>query len=796
VKGVPVVGSVVSHYRILERLGEGGMGVVYRAHDDTLDRDVALKFLPHYLTSDLTEKERFYHEARAAAALTHQNIAVVYEIGEYENQLFIAMEYVEGKRLKQLAEAGPISLQRVLDIAIQVCEGLAAAHEKGIVHRDVKSDNIIVTPKGQPKIMDFGLAKVKGATKLTKTGSTLGTAAYMSPEQALGEEVDQRSDIFSFGVVLYELLSGRLPFRAEHPTALAYAIINDELPPLARFNEKVTPEIERIVSKALAKNRDERYQHADDMLADLRHERKTLEYARAGNIRAGATVPVEEPAKRRRLYGTYVIAAVVVALAVAFVVFNPLNLRLGTEREAPEEPRSIAVLPFTNMGGNKQDEYFSDGITEDIITQLAKIGELKVIARTSVMQYKDTRKSIADIGRELNVSTILEGSVRRSEGQVRVVAQLIDVRNSEHLWAESYDRDMTKIFAIQSDVAQEIARALRAKLSPAVRSSIEKPPTENPEAYQLYLKGRFYWNKRRRDDMWTAISYFKQAILKDPDYGRAYAGLASAYVLLPQYGIPPGEYYDEAQRAALKTLEIDSTIAEAHTVLAQIAQDHRYDWEEAEKHFRRAIELDPGYATAHQWYAIDLSYRSRFDEALAEAKRSAELDPLSPVININVGDMYYVMRQYDKALALYRNTIGLDRTFVWAYMDLAYVYAMQGRYEDAVAECEKARSMGVDTVTYLGALGGLYARAGRKKDAAAVLGQLLRLVQRREAFPFAGIAFINYELGEKDKAFEWFEKAYQSRDLWLPQMAVDPLWDGLRADPRFLALLKRMGLRN
>ena len=508
-----MIGETISHYKILEKIGEGGMGVVYKAHDTTLDRDVALKFLPRYLTNDPTEKERFYHEARAAAALTHQNIAVVYEIGGHENQIFIVMEYVEGKTLKQLLEAEPLTVQRVLDMAIQVCEGMAAAHEKGVVHRDIKSENIIVTPKGHPKITDFGLAKLKGGTKLTRAGSTLGTAAYMSPEQARGEEVDQRSDVFSFGVVLYEMLSGRLPFRGDHPTALAYSIINEEPQPITRFNEKVTLEIEHIVSKALAKDKDERYQHADDLLADLRHERKTLEYARAGYARTTSTTPVVELAKRKRDPGSYWIAATaIVVLAAAVVILNPFNLRLGITGTAPEEGKSIAVLPFIIMGGDKEDEYFSDGITEDIITQLAKVGELKVIARTSVMQYKDTKKSISEIGRELNVSTVLEGSVRRSEGQVRVVAQLIDVRNSEHLWADSYDRDLTKIFAIQSDVAQQIARALKAKLSPAEKSSIERPPTANPEAYQLYLKGRFYWNKRRLDDMRTAIAYFNQAI--------------------------------------------------------------------------------------------------------------------------------------------------------------------------------------------------------------------------------------------------------------------------------------------
>jgi len=770
-----LIGQTASHFKILSKLGEGGMGVVYKAHDTILDRDVALKFLPHHVTTDPAEKERFYHEAKAAAALTHSNIAVVHEIGEHDGQVFIAMELVQGQTLKQLAGSDKLPVMKVLEIAAQVCDGLAAAHEKGIVHRDIKSDNIMVTPKGQAKIMDFGLAKLKGGTRLTKAGSTLGTAAYMSPEQAQGEEVDHRSDIFSLGVVLYELFTGHLPFRGEHDAALLYALVNEEPQPIARFNEEVTLETEHIVAKALAKDKQERYQHVDEMIADLRRIQHTLSGSGTQALK-----------KSRRIW----------IIGAAFVVFAVTGIYLFYPKSVPisVNAKSVAVLPFKNLSDSKEDEYFSDGITDDIIAQLSKITDLKVISRTSVMQYKGVSKNVREIGRELDVGTVLEGSVRRAGNQVRIVAQLIDASNEGHLWAETYDKEMTQIFAIQSVVAQRIATALQARLSPAEKGRIEKKQTGNTGAYQLYLKGRFYWNKRRLDEIETAIEFFKQAIGKDPEYALAYAGLASAYVLGPSYGIPVGEWYTNAQNAAVKALEIDSTLGEAHTVLGEIAQDHYFDWADAEKHFRRAIELDPGYPTTHQWYSCSLSFLGRFDEDLSEAKRAEELDPLSLVINMNLGDVLYVMRQYDRAIEQYKNTLALDQMFPWPHSGLASVYEVQGKFDESIAEYQKAKSLGGNIPYTLVPLGWAYARAGRKADALHVLQELLQLAQHGNSVSY-GIAFLCYELGDKDKAFEWFDKAYQDRDIWLESLGTDPLWDDLRADPRCIALLKKMGLR-
>ena len=752
------------------------MGVVYKAHDTKLDRDVALKVLPLELTKDRDARERFIHEAKAASALSHPNICSIHAIEEFEGQQFLDMEFLDGNTLGAVLGQKELPIGRAVEIAIQVAEGLNAAHKKGVVHRDIKPDNIMLTDDGLVKIMDFGLAKLKGSSKLTKSHSTLGTIAYMSPEQAQGEDVDHRSDIFSLGAVLYEMITGRRPFKGEHEAAMMYSLINESPEPLARYKTNVPSELQRIVDKALTKKRDERYQHVDEMIADLRRMQHTF------------TESASPVSKKSRV--SWIVATVVVLLAiVGLYLFYPRS-SLPTSAKS----KSVAVLPFKNMSDNKEDEYFSDGITDDIIAQLSKITDLRVISRTSVMQYKGVSKNIRDIGKELDVATVLEGSVRRSENQIRIVAQLIDANNEGHLWADTYDKEMTQVFSIQSDVAQRIAAALEAKLSPAEKGRIEKKQTENPEAYQLYLKGRFYWNKRQLDDVNTAIKYFKQAIDKDPDYALAYAGLASACVLVPSYGIPVGEWYTQAQNAAVKALEMDSTLAEAHAVLGLCKIDYEWDWVGGENHFRRAIEFDPNYPTAHQWYSINLSYIGRFNEALSEAKRAQELDPLSLVINSTVGDALYAMRQYDKAIEQYNNTIALDRTFPWPHFGLASVFMVQGKFDEAIAECERGKNLGANTPYAVVFTGWVYAKTGRKPEALRILKELLQLAQQGNSVSY-GIAFLYYELGEKDKAFEWFEKAYQDRDLWLVPIGTDPLWDDLRSDPRCTALLKKMGLR-
>jgi serine/threonine protein kinase/tetratricopeptide (TPR) repeat protein len=799
-----MIGQTISHYRILEKLGEGGMGVVYKAQDTTLDRNVALKFLPQYLTSDPVEKERFYHEAKAAASLTHANVAVIHEIGEHDGQVFIVMEFVEGKTLKTNLTNEPLSIMKILDLAIQVCEGLSAAHEKGIVHRDIKSDNIMVTPKAQAKITDFGLAKLKGATKLTKAGSTLGTAAYMSPEQAQGADVDHRSDIFSFGIVLYEMLTGRLPFRGEHEAAMMYSLINEQPEPIARFNEKVTPEIEHIVAKALEKDRDDRYQHADDLLSDLRRERKKMEYTKAGFVRTSTSIPAVEPVKPKSKMKYIVPASVVAVVVVLFVLFNPFNVQIENKKNAKGERKSIAVLPFTNMSSNKEDEYFSDGITEDIITQLAKIGDLKVIARTSMMHYKNTEKSILEIAKELNVSTVLEGSVRRAGNQVRIAAQLIDASSNEHLWAETYDKEMTQIFAIQSDVAQQIAGALKTTLSLKVKERIAKKPTENTEAYQLCLQGRFYWNKRTGEGTKKAADYFLLAIEKDPTYAQAYAGLALTYMLYPTYvGSPVSEYEPKAKDAARKALALDSTLAEPHAVLGKIKDDWENNLKGGEKEYQRAIELNPNFPTAHHWYFMNLNGQGRFDDAFTEILRAQELDPLSLIINVNMGGGYLIKGQYDKAFLQYKKTLELDPSFPGAHRNLGNLYQELGDYEKAKRSYDKAAVLNPNDVLLFVSLGQLYFYQGKYEQSIeelkkflvtdpnnigvldfAGLIQLLRhnILQAKEYFLRMNqidstganyeLGYVSRTMGDSASAMKWYErglafdmKKYEAGDM-------------------------------
>ncbi len=799
-----MIGQTISHYKILEKLGEGGMGIVYKAEDTTLKRTVALKFLPPKLTRDPEAKERFIQEARAASALEHPNICNIHEIGETEpapaeagGQLFIVMAYYEGQTVKEKIRniplnppskgdstpipplrgdtGGCIPLASAIDIAIQICEGLAAAHEKGIVHRDIKSDNIIVTPKGQIKIMDFGLAKLRGVSYLTREGTTLGTVPYMSPEQVQGIEVDHRSDVFSLGVVLYEMITGQLPFKGEHEPAVIYSIMNETPEPLARYKADVPEGLQHVVDRALAKERNERYQHVDEMVVDLR----------AVEMKPRPEMKTQKRSKLPLYIASGVVFLLLIVIGDLFLLPKP----------TPVSEKSIAVLPFKNLSDSKEDEYFADGLTEDIITQLSKIrGIEKVIARTSVMRYKDSDKSVHDIGEELNVATLLEGSVRRAGNQIRVVAQLIDVRTEGHLWADTYDKEMTQVFAIQSEVAQRIAAGLKATLTPKEKEEISKEQTGNTAAYQLYLKGRFYWNKRRAEDLEKAMDYLHQAIDKDPNYALAYAGLASTYVVYPEYsGRPAGEYLPKAKDAANKALKLDGTLAEAHAVLGLIRQQYEYDWEGAEREYKRAIELNPNYPTAYHWYRLCLTSQGRFDEALVEIERAQALDPLSMVINTNLALSYKYLRQYDRAIDQGKKILEFDPNFPLVRTILGFIYAEQVKYDDAIAEFQKVRVLAPNDPSGISGLGYTYARAGRKDDALQMLDRLIELSKQNYSMAVQ-IAQIFAGLGEKDTAFEWLNRGHDERNRWMEDLKVSFVWENLRSDPRYHELLKKIGL--
>jgi TolB-like protein/Tfp pilus assembly protein PilF/predicted Ser/Thr protein kinase len=856
-----MIGKTISHYRIVEKLGEGGMGVVYKAHDTALDRDVALKFLPPYLTSDSSEKERFYHEARTASALSHQNITTIHEISEYEGRLFIAMECVEGRTLKELVESELLSIKKALDIALQVADGLAAAHEKGIVHRDIKSENVMLTPKGQAKIMDFGLAKMKGAAKITKEGSTLGTAAYMSPEQAEGEEVDARSDIFSFGVVLYELLTGKLPFRGEHQAALLYSILNEEPPPLARFNEKAGDELQRIVSKALAKEKDERYQHVDDMLADLRRERKTLEYARTGYVRvptaagagaapvvgaptgagagaataapkeagaAAATAATAAPAAKpkRKITGYLIPAAIVVVAVVLLIILNPFNFQIGLRKTVAQDKKSVAVLPFTNMSGSKDDEFFSDGITEDIIAQLSNIADLKVISRTSVMRYKNTSKSVRDIASELDVATILEGSVRRVDNQVRIVAQLIDAASDRHLWAETYDKELTQVFAIQSDVAQQIASALQAKLSPREKEQLGKKPTENLDAYAYYLKGRDYYYRYTYKDNENAIELFKKALELDPNYALAYAGLGDAYEQrVRRFGFPP-VWNDSSIAVSNKAISIDPNLAEGYKALG-LAYGGRGWIRKSLEAYRKAVDLNPNYQPALGNIGHTNLTLGKLDEGLQWSKRSLALDPMIANSYLGVGGCYLFLGDDAKATEWFNKALVLQPDLTAARFLLAQMRLLRGEGKEGLEEAQRILSVDANAVpgiilagyaevllaNYAQAeeyfekinaidssyattvLGFIYMKTGRPDEAREMFSRSLRFdeikLENGNEDPDVryDIASVKAMQGNSAEAYEWLQKAIDSGWTNYRLAELDPSLDSIRNEDRFKQMM-------
>jgi eukaryotic-like serine/threonine-protein kinase len=775
-------GDIISHYKIGEKLGEGGMGVVYKAHDIKLDRTVALKFLSHYLTTDPSERERFYHEARAAAALTHPNIAVVHEIGEHDDQIFITMEFVEGQTLKRIIQDELIPIKKVLELAIQVCEGLSAAHEKDMVHRDIKSDNIMVTPKGVAKIMDFGLAKLNGSTKITNAGSTLGTAAYMSPEQAQGEEVDQRSDIFSFGIVLYELLTGKLPFRGEHPTAVAYSIINEEPQPIARFNEKVTTEIERIVAKALAKDKSDRYQHADDLLADLRTERKKLEYAMTRDLSLPIPPSATSISKRWKMVAGALVAVIVIILGM--YLFMPKAASID----------SIAVLPFENVGADPNTEYLSDGITEGIINSLSHVQSLRVIPRSTVFRYKGNDVNMEEIGNQLKVRAIVSGRIVQRGDNLNVQVELDDLTRQAQVWGERYDRKINDLPSVHEEIVKALLARLQPSLSVEKQQQISKRPTENANAYQLYLKGRFYWNKRSESGIRSAIDHFQRAIEKDPGYALAYTGLADSYNILAAFGfVVPSEAFPKAKAAVSKALEFDSTLAEAHTSLAFILHRFEWNWKGAENEYKRAITLNPSYATALHWYACLLITLQRDSEAIVAGEQAASLDPLSLPITASLGEFYREAGLYDKAKAECSKAIEMDSNFAMARTVLALVYMQQGMVDKALNEFEMNSRLPSSTPEDLAWLGYGYAKAKRVNDARKILAEL-RKREEQHSVPPLFFAIIHMGLGEKEETVKWLLRAHEAHDFYFTALPRTVLNDLSEIDPRCSDVIKRMGL--
>jgi serine/threonine-protein kinase len=795
-----MIGQTLTHYRIVSLLGKGGMGEVYLGQDTTLGRKVALKLLPATFTSDRERLRRFEQEARAVSALNHPNIITIHEIGQVTSEAggmrYLVTEYIEGETLRQWTEREPLILSRALDIAVQVASALAAAHAAGITHRDIKPENVMVRPDGLVKVLDFGLAKLRGERAgeqgsgragepasvaptpphSTDPGMVIGTVGYMSPEQVRGEEADAPSDIFSFGCVLYEMVTGQRAFARQTAAETMAAILRDEAPEIAASDKGLPHELERVIRHCLEKNPAERFQSARDLGFALRE-------MSSGSRRVKS---VSAPAK------AHAHQAVWLAAAVALVLLS-LALYLFTGRGKTID--SLAILPFANASANPDAEYLSDGIAESIISSLSQLPRLRVMARSTVLRYKGQEIDPRKVGRDLHVDAVLTGNLIQRGETLIIKMELVKVEDGSQLWGEQYQRKFSGLLAVQAEIARQISEKLRLKLTGEEQQRLTKHYTENAEAYQLYLKGRYYWNRRTPESLNKSIEYFQQATDKDPNYALAYAGLADSYSLLgsPVGGGSPKEKFPKAKAAALKALELDDTLAEAYASLVIVRLRYDWDWLVAEREIKRAIELNPNYSMTHQLYADYLRVMGRPDEAIAEIKRSQELEPLSLNTSAVVGIHFYFAHQYDQAIEQCQKTLDLDPNFAPAHLYLGWAYVQKARYEEAIAAAKKASSLSPSDLRTVSALGHAYAVSGQTSEAVNILDQLKELSRQRYISPH-DMAIIYTGLGEKEQAFAWLDKAYADRSWPLPLLKVDPRFDSLRSDPRFAGLVRRIGL--
>ena len=826
-----MIDETVSHYKITAKLGEGGMGVVYRAEDTRLGREVALKFLPEDVAGDASYLERFQREARAASALNHPAICTIYDIGEHEGRPFIVMELMEGHTLDKSARGETFPIDKAVALGAQLADALDAAHERGIVHRDIKPANVFLTQRGQPKILDFGLAKVttekdtdSGSAAptdaieadLTRPGAAIGTVSYMSPEQARGEELDNRTDIFSLGLVLYEMVTGQRAFSGNTSALIFDAILHKAPVAPVRLNPEVPEALEQILNKSLEKDRNLRYQHASDLRADLERLRRDSDLSRSAvsaapavaQIPAAPSTPAVAPssdpsaavstisstssdaqiaadlAKRHRgkVFGAIALVAVVLAVAVFMMKGS------SSELETDTQIRSLAVLPFSNASGDPETDYLGEGIAESLINSLTAVPDLRVVSRSSSFRFKDTESAPAQIGQELNVGAIVTGRVTQRGDELIVTAEMVDTQQDAQLWGERYSRPVADIFEVQEDIAFAISNRLQVKLSGDTEQQISKRQTDDAEAYKLYLKGRHHWDKRTNDDVKKALDYFQQALDIDPTYALAWAGVADSYTVGNgvYLEITAEESKVKSMAAVRRALELDDSLAEAHTTLADRLHYAEWDWEGSEGEFQRAIEINPRYATAYQWYAELLAALGRPDEAITAALKAEELDPLSPSMPFAVSGACQSARRWEEAEAYARKALEMEPEFIAVLIQLAEVYVSTNRMVEAAATWQEAlRIMGLDEAAQT--LRERYAAEGPS-------GYWQTLLEHADTL---GIdvyyqAYLYANLGETDRAFDYLNTAFDQKLNGTSFLAVWPVWDPLRDDPRFDELVARL----
>lgn len=794
-------GARLGPYEILGPIGSGGMGEVFRARDTRLGREVAVKILPERLADNAHALARFEKEARAVAALSHPNILAIHDFGRDNNVAYAVMELLEGESLDRRLSREALSWKKALEIGSAVADGLASAHARGIVHRDLKPANVFVTPEGQVKILDFGLARQDSIlaqgdatarpTEVapdTEPGTVLGTVGYMSPEQVRGKPADARSDIFSLGCILYELLTGGRAFRGNTAAETLAAVLRDHPADIPASDRAIPPAINAVVRRCLEKSPEERFQSARDLAFALKE------------IQTGSTAsqPALSPHVRRPLPSRRIAAAgALLALAVVtLLLVNPGGLRNRLIPGGPVRIQSLAVLPLSNLSGDPQQDYFADGMTEELITRLAKLGNLRVTSRTSIMGYKETRKKVPEIARELGVDAVVEGSVVRDGSRVKVTAQLIDGATDRHIWVESYERELTDILPLQSDIAQAIAREVGVTLTPEKQAGLAAATRPViPAAYDAYVRGRHAWNKRKESNLREGIKFFQESIDADPTYAPSYAGMADCYGQLGYASyVSPEESFPRAKAAAQKALELDPNLAEAHASLGFDLMYYDWDFPAAEREYRRAIELNPSYGVAHQWYAYLLTAMERpAAEAEREIAAAKKLDPLSVPINTDQAYMLYYYGKAEKALKAVRTALEMDPKFPLGYFWLGRIYTSQGRYAEAEAALQKIGPLRTWTPA-MATLGYLYAKSGRRKDAEGVLAEFSALAREGRYPSSYAIAVIYAGLGEEDEVFRRLDDAYRERSHWLVWLKRDPRWDGVRADPRFAKLVRKVGL--